>query len=245
MDDLRVGEWVRAERRRLGLRQADLAVMAHVSTSTVSRVENGLVSGLTVATVRAVAAVVGIQVPLAPRSLRGASIERQLDWRHAALVETVVSRLATSGWETVVEYSFNHFGDRGSVDVLGWRPEERALLVIEVKSDLRNLQEALHSLDIKCRVVPPLLRAERGWPASAVGVVMVMSDLRVERQRVERHSSIFEAALPSRTVDVKRWLERPVGAIRGLWFLQIPQPTGVMQRPAGQGRVRSRPITSR
>lgn len=85
---------MRSERRRVGLRQADLAARAGVSRSSVSRVENGLLSGLTVGSVRAVADAVGIQLPLAPRSLRGASIERQIDWRHAALVEAALKQLA-------------------------------------------------------------------------------------------------------------------------------------------------------
>ena len=117
-------------------------------------------------------------------------------------------------------------------------PEARALLIVETKSDLRNVQETLHALDVKLRVVPRLVRSERGWQADAVGVVMVLADLRVERQRVDRHRSTFDAALPARTVEVRRWLERPAGPLRGLSFLQISQPTGVMREPAGHGRVR-------
>lgn len=229
---------MRSERRRVGLRQADLAARAGVSRSSVSRVENGLLSGLAVGSVRAVADAVGIQLPFAPRSLRGASIERQIDWRHAALVEAVLERLAHLGWETAVEYSFNDYGDRGSVDILGWQPEARALLIVETKSDLRNVQETLHAMDVKLRVVPRLVRAERGWRAGAVGVVMVLADLRVERQRVDRHRSTFDTALPARTVEVRRWLERPAGPLRGLSFLQISQPKGVMREPAGHCRVR-------
>lgn len=124
------------------------------------------------------------------------------------------------------------------MDVLAWRPEARALLIVETKSDLRNVQETLHALDVKLRVVPRLVRSERGWQADAVGVVMVLADLRVERQRVDRHRSTFDAVLPARTVEVRRWLERPAGPLRGLSFLQISQPMGVMREPAGHGRVR-------
>jgi transcriptional regulator with XRE-family HTH domain len=84
--------WVRSERRRQRLRQTDIASRTGVSASTVSRVENGLLAGLSVRAVRAVAPAVGLQLPFAPRSVRGASIERQIDWRHAALVEAVVKR---------------------------------------------------------------------------------------------------------------------------------------------------------
>jgi hypothetical protein len=124
------------------------------------------------------------------------------------------------------------------VDVLAWHPEARALAIVEVKSDLRNVQDVLHALDIKRRVVPALARADRGWEAAAIGLVIVMADLRVERQRVERHGSTFGAFLPARTVEVRRWLERPAGPLRGIWFLQIPRSTGVMREPTGHERVR-------
>ena len=99
MEDARVGEWVRSERRRLGLRQADLAARAGVGRSTVARLEAGSFPELTVRAARTVAAAVGIDLPFAPRSRRGASTERQIDWRHAALVEEVLGRLDRLGWE--------------------------------------------------------------------------------------------------------------------------------------------------
>jgi transcriptional regulator with XRE-family HTH domain len=195
MEGLRVDLWARSERRRQRLRQTDLAARARVSGSTVSRVENGLLAGLTVGAIRAVAAASGLQLSFAPRSVGGASIERQIDWRHAALVEAVVTRLRDCGWEAVVEYSFSHYGDRGSVDVLDWHAASRTLLIVEVKSDLRDVQGTLHPLDMKSRVVPGLVRAGKGWAFASVGVVMVLADLRVERGRVDRHRSTFDAAL--------------------------------------------------
>lgn len=232
MNDLRIGEWVRAERRRVGLRQSDVAALAGVSDSTVSRVENGLLSELTNGRHAQSPGAVGIDLPFAPRSLRGAAVERQIDWRHTALVEAVLKRLAGCSWESVVEYSFNHYGDRGSVDVLAWHRAGRALLVVEIKSDLRNVQETLHALDTKRRVVPRLIRSENGWDFDFVGVLMVLADL-----RVERHAST--STLRYRLVQfVKRWLERPQGDLRGLSFPQIPRPPGVMRRPAGHERVR-------
>jgi transcriptional regulator with XRE-family HTH domain len=238
MEDSRVGLWVRSERRRQGLRQTDLAARARVSRSTVLRVESGLFEGLTIGAIRSVAAACGLQLSFAARSVRGASIERQIDWRHAALVEAVVTRLRDCGWETVVEYSFNHYGDRGSVDVLARHAASRTLLIVEVKSDLRDVQGTLHPLDIKSRVVPALVRAEMHWAFEFVGVVMVLADQRVERGRVDRHRSTFDAALPARTVEVRRWLSRPMGPLRGIWFLQIPPSMNVMQHPTGRERIR-------
>ena len=238
MDDLRIGAWVRSERRRLGLRQADLAARAGVGRSTVARLECGNLSEMNVATARAVAGAAGMELPFEPRSRRRASVERQVDWRHAALVEAVIGRLGGLGWETTAEHSFNDYGDRGSVDVAAWHPDCRALLLVEVKSDLRDVQATLHALDIKRRVAPNSLRVERGWHAKTLGVVMVMADLSVERERIERHAATFRTSLPARTVEIRHWLVRPAAPIRGIWFLQIARPTGTMREPPGHGRVR-------
>ena len=42
------------------------------------------------------------------------------------IVEHVVAATRASGWEVLVEYGFNHYGDRGSVDVLAWHAGSRA-----------------------------------------------------------------------------------------------------------------------
>jgi transcriptional regulator with XRE-family HTH domain len=236
MDDLRIGAWIRAERRRLGLRQTDLAILARVSEQTVGRIERGQLGRVTVAKVRSVAAAAQILLPFAPRSLRGAPADRQRDWRHAALVEAVVAYLKAEGWEVVPEWSFNHFGDRGSVDVLAWHPTARALLIVEVKSDIRDVQEALRALDVKRRAVPRLARAENRWDAVSLGVLLVLDDARTERNRIDRHRATFASALPARTVEVKRWLRQPAGALRGIWFLKIPRPMALVHGSTARER---------
>jgi transcriptional regulator with XRE-family HTH domain len=153
VEDIKVGEVVRTVRRRRGLRQRDVAAMAGVSQWSVSAVERGQLEQLTLCTIRRVCSALEIGTPLAPR-WRGVELPRLLDARHAALVEEVVARLSALGWETVLEYTFQHFGERGSVDVLAWRPEARALLVVEVKTDLDDLQEMLSAIDRKARLVP-------------------------------------------------------------------------------------------
>jgi transcriptional regulator with XRE-family HTH domain len=237
VDDLKVGEWVRSERRRLGLRQSDLAALAGVSAQTVLTVEHGRLDGLTVRSVRAVASAAGIRLPFLPRSIRAAAVERQIDSRHAALVESVVARLEALGWQAEPEWSFNHFGERGSVDVKAWHEDAGSLLVVEVKSELRDVQATLHALDVKRRVVPRLVRAECDRTVRHVGVVMVLADVRAERDRVNRHGATFAAALPARTREVGEWLQRPDRDLRGVWFLQIPRTTLLTHGAKGAERV--------
>src|SRR3990170_930241 len=164
MDDLRLGALVRTLRRRLGWRQVDLARRAGVSQSAVSRLETGHLDELSLSTIRRIAAALEITVDFAPR-WRGGELARLLDEGHAQLVEVAVRDLRAATWDVTVEYTFNHYGDRGGVDVLGWHPATRTLLLVEVKTRLVDIQELLGSMDRKRRVVPALIGAERGWRA--------------------------------------------------------------------------------
>lgn len=242
MDDLKVGTVVRAVRRRRGLRQSDVATLAGVSQWAVSAVERGQLEQLPLRAIRRVCAALEIGMPFAPR-WRGVELPRLADARHAALVERVVARLAPLGWETVVEYTFQRYGEQGSVDVLAWRAEQRALLLVEAKPDLDDLQQMLSVFDRKVRLVPRLVEVERGWRAATVGVLLAMNEGSTSRYQVGRHPAVFAAALPARNTEVRRWIEDPGarGPLRGVWFLQSRAGGTLMEggaRAGGSRRVR-------
>ncbi len=151
----------------------------------------------------------------------------------------MVRILRENAWEVLVEYSFNHYGDRGSVDIVGWHTETRTLLIIEVKSRLADVQDLHAKMDRKCRVVPPLLARERGWRALSVGRVLVVVDTTTIRRTVQRYAGTFDAALLERTIGVRRWLRRPAGSIAGIWFLPPITPGDGKQISTGSHRVRT------
>jgi hypothetical protein len=168
---------------------------------------------------------------------KGPELDRLADARHARLVKAVVARLGAD-WQVVVEYTFNHYGDRGSVDVLAWHAGARILLLIEVKSELDGLESVLRSMDVKLRVVPPLVARERGWRVKSLGSVLVLPDESTTRRTVARMSPIFDVALPTRTVAIRQWLLKPVGSLRGVWFLADTPTRRALRNPGSGGRVR-------
>ena len=91
----------------------------------------------------------------------GEELDRLLDAAHAGIVDQVVALLVANGWEVVPEATFNHFGERGSVDVLAWHPIHRALLIIEVKSVVPDVQALLAGVDRKVRIAPAIARSSR------------------------------------------------------------------------------------
>ena len=119
MDDARLGRSFRAVRVSKGLRQEDVAAAAGVSQDSVSRVERGLVGGMTVDRIRAVGQAIGVVLDLTPR-WGGAELDRLLGARHSALHEAVATRFARlPGWTAAPEVTFSIFGERGAIDVLG------------------------------------------------------------------------------------------------------------------------------
>ena len=173
MDDLKVGAILRAVRIKARLRQIDVAKLAGVSQSQVSDLERGDLRGMTIGTARDIAAAVGVRVELLPR-WRAGEFDRLLDRDHAALAEIVVTLLRSERFEVLVEYGFNHFGERGSVDVIGWHATTRTLVVIELKSRIADIQNLLSTTDRKARLVPPLLARECGWRAAHIERLLVL-----------------------------------------------------------------------
>jgi transcriptional regulator with XRE-family HTH domain len=167
VDRVRIGNTFRAIRLELRLRQADVGARSGVSQQTISDVECGMFGSLSVNTYCRIAAALNADIPLAPR-WRGARLDRILDRRHAELQNRTVELLTSLGWQVATEVPFNRYGDRGSVDILGWRPEARALLIVEIKSEIASLEETLRILNMKRRVLPAEMRRERSWDARYV-----------------------------------------------------------------------------
>jgi transcriptional regulator with XRE-family HTH domain len=236
LDRLRIGRSLRAIRIRTGLRQIDVATRSRVSRSFISKLERGQFRSTDLGKLEAVCAVFGADLDVRIR-WRGEGLDRLLDEGHAALVDEVVSTLRRDGWEVALEVTFNDFGDRGSIDVFAHRPVTHELLVVEVKSVVADAQGTLAPLDRKVRIAPKLAR-DRGWSAGTVSRLLVLAEGPTNRRRVERFRGLFEAALPARAWQVKRWLRSPTGSIQGLLFLSNASTGRTRRTTAGRTRVR-------
>ena len=230
MDDRTVGLVIRALRRRRGWRQVDLATHAGVSQSTVSRIERGWFEDLSLRTVRSVSSALEARVHLAPR-WRGAELDRLLDEDHAAVVASVARQLESLGWQALLEVTYAHYGERGSIDVLGLQPSLKAVAVIEIKTDIASTEELGRKIDEKARLAPEIVRARVGWVPAVVGRLVVMPDTMRLRRLVERHE-VLKRMFPSDGRAVRRWLRDPRESVAGLWFLSEIRPWTLRGRSA-------------
>jgi transcriptional regulator with XRE-family HTH domain len=237
VDHVRIGLSLRALRRRKRLRQCDLATAVELSQQTISRAERGRIGGLTVGTIEAIASELGASVDLAVR-WSGEGLDRLLDQQHAALVDEIARVLRGWGWEVATEVSFSIYGERGSVDVVGWRASDRLLLVVEAKSVVPDVQAMLNSIDRKQRLGAAIVR-DRGWQPARVARLLVIAEHRTARRRVDQHAATFTSAFSLRGAELRRWLRAPTSeAVSGLWFLSIPPGASAMRGGGARERVR-------
>lgn len=232
MDDQALGLALRRIRIRRGLRQSDLAETSGVSATTISLIERGHVDHLALSRVRAVAAALDARIESTVR-WRGGDLDRLVASRHAALAEAVAGVLVSEGWTVIPEFSFNHFGERGVVDIVAWHGGERMLLIVEIKTELVDVHDLLATMDRRRRVVP-LVISSRGWDPRAVSMMVVLGESRTNRRRVAAHATLLRTAFPHDGRQVRPWLARPTGPIQALWFLPDSRATG-----AGRG---TRPV---
>jgi transcriptional regulator with XRE-family HTH domain len=236
VDDVRIGRLIRALRLRQGRRQIDVARAAGVSQSLISLVERGHIGSLSTGKVRAICGALDARYE-GVITWRGGAIDRLLDERHAQLVQTVAARLDRIGWHVDLEVTFNHYGDRGSIDVLATRERSRTALIVEVKTELTAIDETIRRLDVKERLGSTIVIDRHGWRPRSVGRVIALLETSTNRRRVAAHASTFQIAFPARGSEMWSWLRQPLGRVSGLLVLSATNPRGSGQAANRSGHV--------
>ncbi|MEO8511112.1 MAG: helix-turn-helix domain-containing protein [Chloroflexota bacterium] len=233
-----LGERFRVLRRRLGLRQIDVAAMTGLSRQMISRLERGECDRMLFAVADKVAAALGARL-VVYLSWQGEQLDRLVDAGHAELQNAVVNLLTAAGWLCAVEVSFNHYGDRGRYDVLAYHRASGIVLVIEVKTAIGDVQAALGQLDVKGRLALGIAR-DRGWQARHVVTMLVIADERQQHRIVARHAALF-AAFALRGHSARSWLRRPsAGSANLLIYLPLTDVRTLNARRSQRGaRIRS------
>ena len=222
MDDQRIGWSLRSIRVRKRWRQEDLARRAKVSRWVVLRIEQGRLGSIPLGKIRAVAAALDARLDSIVR-WQGGDLSRLVGARHARMHEIVARYFrGLPGWVVEPEVSFSIYGERGVIDVLAWHPTSRILLVIELKTEIVDLNEMLGTLDRKRRLASRIA-SERGWDPVAIATWVVVADSRANRRTVADHATVLRSKLPSDGRQVGRWLRRPKGRLDALSFLPYVQ----------------------
>lgn len=218
MDDLAIGRLLRELRTRRGWRAADVALRAGILAAAYSRIEHGLLETVPVGKLRRVAAVLEVRLVLEPR-WRGAAVDRVMSSRHASMTEAAARMLVDAGWDVRPEVSFNHFGERGVVDLVAWHAELRVFLLVELKTELADINELLAVADRRRRLAS-LIAAPLGWQQPArVAQWLVLAEGKTNRRRLAEHATALRSAFPADGRVIRGWLRRPAQELSALWFL--------------------------
>jgi transcriptional regulator with XRE-family HTH domain len=244
MDDLRFGSVVRSVRLKRGLRQRDLATLAGVSASTISRIERGHLDRLSLAVIRRVAAALDIRVDLQAR-WRSGDLDRLLNAKHSAFHEEVARmfRRDLPDWVFEPEVSFAIYGERGVIDILAWHPRLRAVLVIELKTDIVDVNDLVGGVDRKRRLAWQVA-GERGWEPETVSVWVIVAAGRTNRARIAAHGGMLRAAYPMDGRSIRGWLREPAGQVAALSMWQDVHGRAAKADLRPVRRVRVRPTGS-
>ncbi|HUP22115.1 MAG TPA: hypothetical protein VNB06_04150 [Thermoanaerobaculia bacterium] len=164
-------------------------------------------------------------------------LDRLLDADHSALAACLATDLERQGWMIRAEVSFNHYGDRGRIDLLACQPVRRVLLVIEIKTRLVDAQALLGSLDVKTRLAPEIAR-EAGWLADHAVPAIILLDSTTTRRHLADLDALFRR-FSVRGHAARRWISAPAERVGGLLLLlKLPPGNGIDRRRAGRRRVR-------
>jgi transcriptional regulator with XRE-family HTH domain len=233
MQDSRLGSAIRLIRQRRGLTQEALGYKAGLSKSTVSRIERGHLDALGLRAVRAIAGELDIRVDLVPR-WRSGDLDRLLNRRHSTLHELVARWFADElpAWVLAPEVSFSIYGERGVIDILAWHPGRRALLIIELKTDIVDVNDLVGAAERRRRLARTIA-ADRGWDPATVSVWVVVAASRTNRRRLAAHRAMLRAAFPADGRRIQSWLRDPGRAVAALsmWPASTPGKLGPDERP--------------
>lgn len=212
---MRIGAAFRAVRVRRRWRQQDVAARAGVARSVISDIERGLLGAISLDTIRRVAKVLGIRIDVIAR-WRGGEMYRLLSARHSALGESVVSFFTgLPDWSTAPEVSFSIWGERGVIDLLAYHRPSGCLLVIELKTDIVDVNELVGTLDRKARLAPGIA-SDRGWSVASVSRWVIVTRDKTNQRRIADHRAMLTAAFPQDGRFMRGWLQHPIGVVSGL-----------------------------
>lgn len=207
-----------------------------MATATYSRMERGDIARSRLGTLRKVGEVLEVRLVLEAR-WRGAGLDRFLGEGHAAMAEAISQMLIAAGWDVRPEVSFSHFGERGVVDLVAWHAASRTLLLIELKTELADINDLL-TVTGRRRRLAAVIAEPLGWKPANVAQWVVIAAGRSNERRVAAHRTLLRAAFPADGRSIAGWLTNPVGAISALWFLPNAHSVSRRRGPATPIRVR-------
>ena len=203
--------------------------------AVVSLIERGHAGSLPLDRLRRVCGALEVRLDVHPR-WRGGDLDRLLNARHAAMAEATAASFARMPeWVARPEVSFSIYGERGVIDFVAWHARTRALLLVELKTELVDIGDLMSTADRRRRLGRPIVR-EFGWDPRAVGVWVVLPNLSTNLRRIREHATVLRAAFPANDRALRAWLRAPIGTIAALTVTSLPSASRARSQNARRVR---------
>jgi hypothetical protein len=146
---------------------------------------------------------VGVSAPfLADREI-------QRDPGHARCTAYVMARLERDGWLTATEVEIGGDRSRGWIDILAYHPDRRLMLVIEIKTEIRDLGAIERTLGWYEREAWAAGR-RLGWrPRQITGCLLLLAT-GMNDARIKDNQAAFTAGFPIRATELRRIIANEV-----------------------------------
>jgi transcriptional regulator with XRE-family HTH domain len=218
-----IAKLVATSRRLIGWSQRELATRAHTAQASVSRLESGRAASIDVILVARVLGALGLDASLVIRALHLEDRRRQRDGVHARVNGCSARRYERWGWRTATEVGVGDGAPRGWIDLLAYRPVDRALLIQETKTDIPDmggLQRSLAFYQHEARAAARRL----DWDARKAMVLVVALDSVAIATRLADNRDLVHRAFPARVGDVAAWLKDPAAEMPRGWAIATCDP---------------------
>ena len=164
---------------------------------------------------------------------------RQRDAVHARVTGAVARHLERDGWLTATEVPLGDGVPRGWIDLLAYRPTDRALLVEESKTEILDLGALQRSLSFYEREA--WRAAQRlGWQPTKASVLCAVLDTDAVARRLVDNRDIVSRAFPASVAAMAAWLRDPSAPAPEGWTLGMVDPA-----VRGRSWLRPPPLSGR
>jgi transcriptional regulator with XRE-family HTH domain len=193
---------VRDTRRALRWTQTELGASIAVSQSQISRFERGRPHAMSLAEVGAALDVLGIRLLFSLEPPHAIPLQR--DAAHARCLAYATRRLRAADWHVRHEVAVREGTRFGWIDILAWNGGTRSLVVIEIKTELRDVGAIQRTLGWYEKQAIGAAHSI-GWrPAMVASVLLVLATAANDSTAME-NSAIFGQAFPTRATELLRW----------------------------------------
>ena len=218
-----IGTAVADLRRAIGWSQAELGKRAGFSQSFVSRVENNRIDDLTLSGATRLLEAMGARLEIVIAAPFLGDRARQRDPVHARCSSYVASRLKRSGWLTATEVEVGGDRSRGWIDVLAYHPRYHLLLVIELKTEVRDIGAIERILGWYEREAWAAARRMNWRPRQVIGCLLLL-DTGANEARLTDNRATFRAGFPIRAPALRGIVEDGALARRGSRAVAVIDP---------------------